>query len=195
MGNIFCLIGKSGAGKDTVFNELMKKNIPGLKPVVTYTTRPKRVNETEGKEYHFVDEKVLNKLEAEGKIIERRTYHTVNGDWNYFTCRIDLSQNCDYIMIGTPDVIDKLYDYYDEERIIIIYLELDEKERLLRCINREGMQSAPNYSEVCRRYLADEEDFYNGRVEQYKRLYRVDSSDINSVNVGKCEEIINSCKR
>jgi len=194
MGNIFCLIGKSGAGKDTVFNELMKKNIPGLKPVVTYTTRPKRVNETEGKEYHFVDEKVLHKLEVEGKVIERRTYHTADGDWNYFTCSIDLSQSCDYIMIGTPDVVDKLYDYYDDERIIIIYLELDEKERLLRCISREGIQSAPNYSEVCRRYLADEEDFYNGRVEAYKKLYRIDSSKQNFVNVKRCEEIINSCK-
>ena len=194
MGNIFCLIGKSGAGKDTVFNELIKKNIPGLKPVVTYTTRPKRVNETEGKEYHFVDENTLHKLEAEGKVIERRTYHTVNGDWNYFTCSIDLSQSCDYIMIGTPDVVDKLYDYYDDDTVIIIYLELDEKERLLRCINREEMQSAPNYSEVCRRFLADEEDFYKGRFEKYKRLYRVDSSNSNCVNVSRCEEIINKCK-
>ena len=192
MGKLFCIIGKSGAGKDTVFSGITENNMPQLQPVVTYTTRPKRKNETEGKEYHFVDDDKLKQLENDGNVIEKRTYHTVFGDWHYFTCRIDISGPEDYIMIATPDVIDKLYEYYDNENIIVIYLELDDKERLLRCINRESQQQSPNYSEVCRRYLADEQDFFAGRSEKYTHLHRVDSSHSTDQNIQACVNIIQS---
>ncbi len=191
MGKLFCIIGKSGAGKDTVFSGILEKNPDLLKPVVTYTTRPKRTSETEGKEYHFVSDTELERLEREGNVIEKRTYHTVYGDWHYFTCSIDISGNSDHIMIGTPDVVDKLYERYDNNSIVVIYLELDDKERLLRCINRESQQKLPNYSEVCRRYLADEQDFSKDRLEKYSNLYKVDSSHSIDQNIKECIEIIN----
>ena len=36
---------------------------------------------------------------------------------------------------------------------------MEDGERLRRATKREGKQSVPNYNEVCRRFLADEEDF------------------------------------
>lgn len=194
MGKLFCIIGKSGAGKDTVLSGILNKNISLLKPVVTYTTRPKRKNETEGKEYHFVNDSELTRLDGEGRVIEKRTYHTVYGDWHYFTCHIDISGREDYIMIGTPDVVDKLYEHYDSDRIIVIYLQLDEKERLLRCINRESQQKVPNYSEVCRRYLADEKDFFKGRLENYTHLFSVDSGRSTDENVLECLNILRATR-
>lgn len=190
VGKIFCITGKSGTGKDTVFNSIMGKKIPDLEPVVTYTTRPKRVNETEGREYHFTDNETLEALEREGRVIEKRTYHTVHGDWNYFTCEIDMSQSGDFIMIGTPDVVDRLYEHYDRDTVVVIYLELDDRERLLRCINREAQQKEPDYSEVCRRYLADEKDFFKGRSERYKFFFRINSFKKNEENVEECIDII-----
>lgn len=193
MGKIYCLTGKSGTGKDTAFNSLMKRRIPALEPVVTYTTRPKRVNETDGVEYNFVDEAELAELEKAGRVIEKRTYHTVYGDWNYFTCEIDPGTT-DHIMIGTPDVVDRLYERYGTDGIIVFYLELDDRTRLQRCIARESEQKNPNYSEVCRRYLADEEDFYKGRSEKYRHLYRIDSSEDPDVMVSNIEHIINTIR-
>ncbi len=43
--------------------------------------------------------------------------------------------------------------------MIPIYVEVDDRERLLRSIERERCQEMPKYKEVCRRFLADEEDF------------------------------------
>ncbi len=192
MKRLFCLIGKSGAGKDTVFGELLKRT--SLIPVVTYTTRPMRSGETDGKEYHFVTDDVLKKLEIENKIIEKRTYHTVHGDWNYFTCDIDFSLGEHHVMIGTPEVVKNLVKYYDDDMVVIIYLELDDRKRLERCINRESEQKKPNYSEVCRRYLADEEDFSESEISSYKNLFRINSERSNEENVAECVKIIKSFK-
>lgn len=185
MGKLFCIIGKSGSGKDTVFAGILQKN-KTLSPVITYTTRPIRTNETDGKEYHFVDEKTMHTLENEGKVIERRTYHTVCGDWHYFTCTIDLSGNTNHIMIGTADVADKLYQYYPSDDVVIIYLELPDKERLLRCIDRESAQKTPNYSELCRRFIADEKDFAPDRISSYPNLHTVSA-------LSSKEEVLEEC--
>lgn len=185
MGKLFCIIGKSGSGKDTVFARILQKN-KSLIPVVTYTTRPIRTNETDGKEYHFVDEPTMNSLESAGKVIERRTYHTVCGDWHYFTCTIDLSDNQHHIMIGTADVADKLYQYYPSDDVVIIYLDLPDKERLLRCIDRESTQKTPNYSELCRRFLADEKDFDISRISSYPNLHKISA-------LGSRDEVLDEC--
>ena len=192
MGKLYCLIGKSGSGKDTAFGNVMNRKIPSLFPVVTYTTRPRRTNETEGVEYHFVDNEKLAELESEGKVIEKRTYHTVHGDWTYFTCETDISGG-NYIMIGTPDVVDRLYEKYGRDEVAVIYLELDDGIRLKRCISRESEQKNPNYSEVCRRYLADEADSYEGRVEKYTCLHRIDSSLLPDEIADQIERIVCNC--
>ena len=44
MGKIFCLMGKSSSGKDTIFRDLLKEKDLKLKPIVSYTTRPMRAN-------------------------------------------------------------------------------------------------------------------------------------------------------
>ena len=52
MSNIFYLMGKSSSGKDTLYRKLMEQNRL-LKGIVSYTTRPQRAGETDGKEYFF----------------------------------------------------------------------------------------------------------------------------------------------
>ena len=76
MGKLVCLIGKSSSGKDTIYRELLKDTSFKLKKVVLYTTRPIRDNETDGVQYHFVDEAEFERLSSEGKVIESRVYHT-----------------------------------------------------------------------------------------------------------------------
>ena len=52
MGRIYCVMGKSASGKDSIYHEVMKQE-PELLPIVPYTTRPIRQGEIEGREYHF----------------------------------------------------------------------------------------------------------------------------------------------
>ena len=118
MGYIFYVMGKSAAGKDTIYKELVRR-FPEYGTVRMYTTRPIRDGEQEGVEYYFTDEARLKKLESQGKVIECRTYDTVFGPWSYFTAddgQIDLKQG-NYLMIGTLDSYEKMVNYYGNEVI------------------------------------------------------------------------------
>ena len=53
MGKIFCLIGKSSCGKDTLYKRILSNGSLPLKTLVSYTTRPARIGETDGVEYYF----------------------------------------------------------------------------------------------------------------------------------------------
>lgn len=161
MGRIYCLLGKSSAGKDTVFARLMADASLGLRSVVTYTTRPRRSGETEGREYHFATVEAFREMQASGRMIESRTYHTVQGDWHYFTMddgQVDLTSG-DYLLIGTLESYAALRSYYGQDAVVPLYLAIGDEERLMRLIRREREQAMPDYREVCRRFLADEEDF------------------------------------
>ena len=158
---IFCIMGKSATGKDTIYNMLVKDGDLNLKKVTSYTTRPKRNGEEEGVQYHFTDEEGLAALEASGKVVEKREYKTVQGNWCYFTVddgSIDLSEN-NYVLIGTPDSYRSLCDYFGKEVIVPIYVTVEDSERILRALARERQQISPDYAEMCRRYLADNDDF------------------------------------
>lgn len=161
MGKIFCLIGKSSCGKDTLYKRILSDGNLPLKTLVSYTTRPIRSGETNGVEYYFLTEEQLQTLEMEDKIIELRAYHTVHGIWKYFTVndhQINLSEN-DYLVIGTLESFQKLQEYFGAEQLVPLYIEVDSGERLQRALTRERLQQEPKYAELCRRFLADESDF------------------------------------
>ena len=177
MGKIFYIMGKSASGKDTIYREL-KERCPNLGMVVPYTTRPIRAGEKNGVEYFFTDEAALAKMEAEHKIIEIRSYDTVHGIWKYFTAadgQIDL-ESSDYLMIGTLESYGKLREYYGEEHLIPLYIEVEDGERLTRALLRERQQAQPKYKEMCRRFLADEEDFSEENLRKLGIRRRFDNS-------------------
>lgn len=167
-GRIFIIMGKSATGKDTVFKMLMETKELKLKTCVTYTTRPIRNNELNGVEYFFVDEEELSRLQAENKIIEQRSYNTMHGIWHYFTVndgQIKLEE-ADYLMLGTLESFRQIREYYGRDRVIALYLEVEDGIRLMRAVQREQKQKQPKYSEVCRRFLADEEDFSEEKLKE-----------------------------
>lgn len=160
MGKIFYLMGKSSSGKDTIFKKI-REEIPELKTIVLYTTRPIREGETNGVEYYFTDEARREMLQKSGKLIESRTYDTVHGKWSYFTAddgQINLEENS-YLVIGTLVSYRKMQEYFGKEALEPIYIEVEDGERLSRALSRERQQEFPKYAEMCRRFLADTEDF------------------------------------
>lgn len=178
MSKIFYLMGKSASGKDTIYKKI-RERMPELKTIVIYTTRPIREGETEGVEYHFVDEDKLQQFQKEDKVIELREYHTVHGIWKYFTVndgQFDADEN--YIAIGTLESYKGLRDYLGKEKLVPIYIEVEDGIRLERALARERAQREPRYEELCRRFLADAEDFSTDKLEKIGITRRFFNTDV-----------------
>lgn len=172
MGKIYCLMGKSASGKDTIYNRLLAMEELQLRRVVPYTTRPIRSGETEGESYFFCSEERVAEFEREGKIIELRAYDTMYGVWKYFTAddgQIVLAES-DYLMIGTLEAYEQIRAYFGAEHVCPIYVEVDDGVRLQRALERERSQEQPKYAEMCRRFLADEQDFSEENLKKADKV-------------------------
>ncbi|MFQ9114557.1 guanylate kinase [uncultured Eubacterium sp.] len=191
MSKIFFVLGKSCSGKDTIFRYLKEKKELNLKTVVGYTTRPMRVGEENGKEYFFVGRDELEKLKWEGKIIECRDYDTVYGIWSYFTVddgQINLGKD-NYLYIGTLQSYMEMTKYYGDDVVVPLYIEVETGERLSRAVKREREQSNPKYTELCRRFIADEEDFKEENIRKAGINKRYINSDLDKC-IGEIVETI-----
>jgi guanylate kinase len=70
---LIILSAPSGAGKDTVLRELRRRDL-GLHAVVPCTTRPRRPEEQEGVDYHFLTQAAFDGLRAQDELLEHATY-------------------------------------------------------------------------------------------------------------------------
>ena len=168
MGKIFLLMGKSTSGKDTIYKNLISDKSLSLRKVVPYTTRPMRDGETDGVQYYFKNAEEYRALKEAGKIIEERCYYTNYGEWRYFTVdddQIDLTDG-DYLVIGTLESYCYIRDYFGKDNVVPLLIDVDARIRLERAMNREAKQEHPKYDEMCRRFLADEEDFKEEKIEE-----------------------------
>lgn len=191
MGRLYVLIGKSASGKDAIYKRLLGKPGLFLKPFVGYTTRPIRSGEENGREYFFTDEEGLKKIEDSGRLIEKRVYHTVHGEWCYFTAdsdTIDLSSQ-DYLYIGTLESYVSIRDYYGPDKVVPIYIQTEDGLRLKRALERERGQDVPRYAEMCRRFLADEEDFSEEKLKAANIGRRFDNDELDECIARICEMI------
>lgn len=193
MSKIFYFMGKSASGKDTIYKKI-KELLPELKTIVIYTTRPIREGETEGVEYHFVNERQLQELKKQGKVIELREYNTVHGIWTYFTVddgQFDTDDN--YLAIGTLESYQGLKKYFGTEKVVPIYIEVEDGERLSRAVARERAETHPKYAELCRRFLADSADFSEEKLREAEithRFYNIDMDTcVNEIMLGIREKM------
>ncbi len=196
MGRIFCIMGKSSSGKDTIFKLLLEREDLKLNRIVSYTTRPIRSHEKPGDEYNFVTVEEKDKLLADGKVIEIREYNTVHGPWFYFTVddgNVDFDKD-DYIIIGTVESFVKIRDYYGSDKVLPIYIEVDDGIRLSRALERERSQEDPKYEEMCRRFLADQQDFSDKNIKDANITNVFDNNENSSITCNNIAEFIKSCK-
>jgi len=193
MGHIYCIMGKSSSGKDTIFKLLLSREDLKLNRIVSYTTRPIRSGENNGDDYNFVSLEKKDELVESGKVIEIRKYDTVHGPWFYFTVddeSINLDSK-DYLIIGTVESYVKIRDYYGADKVLPIYIEVDDGIRLSRALERERGQAHPKYEEMCRRFLADQQDFSKENLERAE-ISNVFNNDENSTIT--CERIASFIK-
>ena len=168
MNHIFYIMGKSASGKDRIYRELLRDFEGRLEKIVLYTTRPMREGEKDGREYFFVDEERFCRFREEKKLLEARAYTSVHGVWRYFTAddgQIDLDRSS-YLAIGTLESYIQMKQYYPEGVLCPVYVEVEDGERLTRALEREKKEAFPRYAELCRRFLADCEDFSEEKIRE-----------------------------
>lgn len=213
MKNIFCIIGRSGAGKSFYTNEIVndKKFLKKakLEPLVYGTTRAKRSNEKDGVDYNFITEEAFEKIPKD-KLIEFRTYSTINGKKYYFT-------KTDYIEKKHNNLVctSSLYQYEsyrnwvnlqnikkpNSYKLFLIILDASVKNRLLRVIDRRCKTDSDIY-EACRRIVEERAEFdqVSRRVPElmepmgYNTVLYINTDDIsdesNKANLNKIKEFI-----
>ena len=179
MAKLYVIMGKSSTGKDTVYKRIVEKT--DVTTITMYTTRPMRAGEAQGREYFFIDEETLADLEKEDKIIELRAYNTVHGIWKYLTVddgQINPESEEKYIIIATLEAYEKYLAYYGKEVVVPIYIEVDDRTRIHRALQREDAEQNPKYKEMCRRFIADEEDFSEEKLKMAGIDMRYDNYDL-----------------
>lgn len=179
MAKLYVIMGKSSTGKDTVYRRIVEKT--DVTTITMYTTRPMRAGEAQGREYFFIDEETLADLEKENKIIELRAYNTVHGIWKYLTVddgQINPESEEKYLIIATLEAYEKYLAYYGKEVVVPIYIEVDDRTRIHRALQREDAEQNPKYKEMCRRFIADEEDFSEEKLKMAGIDMRYDNYDL-----------------
>ena len=181
---IIYIIGKSSVGKDTIYQILKKKM--NLKTYVMYTTRPIRTGEKNGIDYYYLKQEEMEKYinEIDSKVMEYRTYNTVYGPWTYATI-VDkqFESDNDLLMEGTLESYNAVRMYFENDKkinVIPVYIEVDDGIRLERALKREKEQENPKYEELCRRFLADSQDFSEEKIEESgieKRFQNINLDD------------------
>ena len=178
--SIFCLMGKSSSGKDTIYKKLLADDSLMLLPIVPGTTRPMRDGEANGREYNFYTESEFEDLKSRGMIAESRSYNTVHGIWYYFTVADEKIKpaESDYILIGTLEAYNGLSAFFGADNVVPLYIFVDDGVRLERALARERSQQNPRYAEMCRRFLGDEEDFSEEKLEKSGITKRFENRDL-----------------
>lgn len=192
MYNLICIIGKSGSGKDTIFNRILiegaNKNLP-LHQVIGCTTRPKREGEINGVNYNFLTvEQFTDKL-LKNELIEAVSFN----DWFYGTEHTALKEDKVNIGIFDPERIYTIMESAPEIKLWVYYIDVKDKTRLLRQLNRE---KEPDVQEIIRRFQTDDIDFYH--LDFYYSILENETMDdlqnatqilINDINTIYCNKI------
>ena len=159
---LLAIMGKAGAGKDTVATTLiLKRLIPNAVPIVTCTTRPMRDYEEQDKDYHFLTNEEFEEAILNGEMIEAKIFN----NWCYGTRKQDLTPGKINVGVYNPEGVYDLAENKDID-LCVFYILATDKTRLLRQLNRE---KDPDVHEIVRRFGTDEADF---DIEQIKCIIR-----------------------
>ena len=136
------LSGVSGSGKDTIKKELMKR-MDNVESLPSYTSRPKRPDDVEGKTYCFVSKEEFERMIHDGELYEYDVHHN-----NYYgTSRKFLNEKMesgkiivkDIDVNGTEHLLELLKN---DMKIVTIFLRVP-KEELKRRLKERSDKPSP----------------------------------------------------
>ena len=150
-GLLVVVSGPSGAGKDTVVNDLLTRDDVNCKVSVSMTSRLPRGKEEEGKDYYFVSKEEFEKNIKEDKFLEYAVYND-----NYY---------------GTPK--EKIDEYLDKGIDVILIIEiqgaLQIKEKIKEALFIFIMP--PTMEELKNRLINRKTEDTDKIIKRFKRAY------------------------
>lgn len=182
---VFCIIGKSGVGKTTYFDNLMRHikedselDDWNIGPLVYHTTRSIRENE-DPNAYVFDSYIDYERYKAEGKVLEARGYQKYDSYVVYYTLYDDF--NSDYDAYICTASVDQLFSYINNDKleVYIINIEVPTKPRLTRLLKR--CNTDDECYEVCRRALEEDNEYSRLKYlpkDKYGDTYKSNKLDI-----------------
>ena len=119
-------------------------------------------------DYYFLNSYRFNELIFNDSFVEMRTYNTKNGLWRYGLSKDEI--NGDYkkgIVILDLKGLEEIEEYCKDTniKVVSIYIDVDGETRLKRALDRQSPTTEEQRIEICRRYMADHNDFEN--AEEY----------------------------
>lgn len=158
------LTGPSASGKTEIVKILIDKY--NLKKLVTYTTRPPRLGEVDGADYHFISVEEFLKLKEADEFIETTFYNN-----NYYGSRkSDIS--FEKVVILDPSGVNEFKNYL-KEKIVIVYLNTPEQLRI------ERMRARGDASHLIeRRIVNDRNTFTKQAYDHVDYIYKNEIIDL-----------------
>ena len=126
MQPLYCVVGISGSGKDSVVQEMCR--LTGKKQVISYATRPRRINE--GETHIFIKPEDVVEYER-----DFAAYTEING-YSYFTTKSQLLDPEIMFYIIDPNGVKWLKQNFNERDIYVIYVRVDPDTSKQRALSR-----------------------------------------------------------
>jgi guanylate kinase len=154
-GRLFVVAGPSGVGKSTIIERFMEED-RHIQFSVSYTTRDRRRDETQGKDYYFVDRQTFREMADKGYFLEWEEVH----DHLYGTPRREVREHLEK---GTDILLD--IDVKGALRVkavcpeaCLIFFEPPSKEELVKRLTARGekeidLRMKRVEEELARKYL------------------------------------------
>jgi guanylate kinase len=183
-GILFIISAPSGSGKSTLVSEL-RKQVSGVDFSISWTTRPPRGSEENGREYYFTTREQFEQMVAEGKFLE---YAQVFGNHYYGTARQSLEDArrlghdllLDIDVQGAAQVRTAM-----PEAVSIFVLPPTPKALRTRLRNRSRAEGVVNEAEVYRRLSEASKE-----IENYREYSYILINDILDRAVAQLEAIV-----
>lgn len=184
---IIALVGESGAGKSLIERKLCEKL--GYEKMISYTTRPQRTGEMNGRDYHFIDNESFKEGIRKGLFAE---YEEYSQGRLYGTAKVDFNSNTNKVTVLTPNGLRQLKRNCNMDNIVTIFVTANLGTRVKRYIDRCGVDkfSFSDKDEISSRVERDFGMFLGIRDEVDLVVTNNEGTDINDI----IQEIINYVK-
>jgi len=155
---IIVICGFSGSGKDTISRILEDHD---YNFIVSTSSRPMRENESQNNPYKFITRSEFEALIRDGKLIEYRSYSTINNGesdtWYYGIEKKSIKDECKYVVVLDIQGLKDIKSIY-KDRVVSFFIDVNSNERKKRVIKDRNDFDEDEWN---RRLKDDSERFSN----------------------------------
>lgn len=167
---IVVIIGRSSTGKSTILNKLVEKY--NYHNAISYTTRPMRQGEVEGRDYFFLDSNEIFDTMFDMGLMFEKTEYLVDGEvWKYGIGHESISDGKTNCLIVNPHGLQQLLSTELRDRILIFEIVASTDTLIQRYWDRSD-KSDRSKIQLVDRLLKDAEDFGEDMLDE------IESDDI-----------------